>query len=176
MLNLWLNSKLRMVKNETWLKNLQRINISMMVILTLLILSTFFIAFEESWRYLPVFKFQISDNDKLIEIFVHAHLFNFNLGFYFQLFVLIFSFMIFISTKRNISFHMIYILIILRSGLILMQNTTLPENYISRNGDSSVVIAQITYLILFSSIFILNLIFDTKKRPRNSEPSDTNKN
>ena len=83
------------------------------MILSILIISTFFLPFEENWRFLPIFKFQILAPDKLIEIFAHAFIFEFNLGFYFQLFVLVFSFMIFFSTKRNISFHMIYILLIL---------------------------------------------------------------
>ena len=155
-----------------WLSSLQRINVSVMIVLTVLILSTFLIAYEENWRFLPVFKFHILQSDKLIEIFAHAFIFEFNLGFYFQLFVLVFSFMIFFSTKRNISFHMIYILLILRSALILMQNTTLPNNYISKNGDNSIIIIHLFYMIFFALLFALNLIFDTKKRPRHSEPYD----
>ena len=159
-----------MTNKNKWSNRLLKINFSVMIILTVLILSTIFIRYEEKWQFLPVFKFYILQSDKLIEIFAHAFIFEFNLGFYFQLFVLIFSFMIYFSTKKNISFHMMYILIILRSGLILMQNSTLPKNYISENGDSSVIITQIIYLIIFISLFILNLIFDTKKRPPNREP------
>ncbi len=162
--------QIKMTKNLTWIKFLQRINISMMIVLSLLVILVFFIPFEENWRYLPVFKFHISEPDKSIEIFVHAFLFAFNLGFFFQLFVLIFSWMIFFSTKRNISFHLLYTLIILRSGLILIQSTTLPENYISSPENSSVIVIQSIYLIFFISLFILNLIFDTKKRPRVPEP------
>lgn len=160
------------MERNKWLIFLQRINFSAMIILSVLIISTFFLPFEENWQYLPVFKFQILDPDKLIEIFVHAFIFDFNLGFYFQLFVLVFSFMIFFSTKRNISFHMMYILLVLRSTLILMQNTTPPSNYISKDGDQTIISIHIFYIIFFGLLFTLNLIFDTKKRPRQSEPYD----
>ena len=158
------------MEKNAWLNFLQKINFSVMIILSVLILSTLFLPFEENWRFLPVFKFQIFSPDKLIEIFVHAFLFDFNLGFYLQLFVLVFSFMIFFATKRNISFHMMYIVVILRSILILMQNTTLPKNYISKDGDQTIMIIHLFYIIFFGLLFALNLIFDTKKRPRHSEP------
>ncbi len=160
------------MKNKSWLNILQKINVSLVILLVFLAVSSFFIPYTENWRYLPVFKFHIFDSDKLIEIFVHTYIFNFNMGFYFQLFVLIFSFMIFFSTKRNISFHMMYILVILRSTLILMQNTTLPHNYISKSGDHSIVSIHVFYIIFFTLLFILNLIFDTKKRPLSTEPYD----
>lgn len=160
-----------MEKNK-WLIFLQRINFSVMMILSILIISTFFLPFEENWRFLPIFKFQILAPDKFIEIFVHAFIFDFNLGFYFQLFVLVFSFMIFFSTKRNISFHMMYVLLILRSILILMQNTTPPNNYISKDGNQTIISIHLFYIVFFGLLFALNLIFDTKKRPRHSEPYD----
>jgi hypothetical protein len=159
-----------MIKNNNWPHFLQRINLSVMIILALLILSSFIIPFSTSWKYLPVFKFQLFEEDKLLEIFAHAHMFNFNLGFFFQLFTLLFSFLIFFSNKRNIAFQMSYALVIIRSGLILMQNSTIPENYISKKGDSSVIILQSFYLLFFISLYILNKISDSKKRLPNREP------
>jgi len=156
-----------MIENKKITSHLQKVNVSIMIFLSFLILTSLFLAFTDSWRYLPVFKFYLTEADKDLSIFVHAFMFDINLGFFFQLFVLIFSWMIFFSTKRNISFQMIYVLIIIRSILILIQDSTLSVNYILKNGDSYIKITQIFYLCFFIVLFILNKIYDTKKAPRN---------
>lgn len=161
------------IENISTMKRLLRIlNLVLMTILVLIVFSTFFLEYGNAWQYLPVFKFHILDSDKALEIFVHGYLFDFNLGFFFQLFALIFSFLIYFSTKRDIAFHLMYFVIITRSILILIQNSAPPENYISAKGDSSVIYIQLAYLIFFSVLLILNSFHDPKKRPRIPEPSD----
>lgn len=151
---------------------LQKFNMTLMGILTLLTISTFFISYEDSWRYLPVFKYHIFESDKALEIFVHTYLFNVNLGFYFQLFVLIFSWMIFFSTKRNIAFHLMYAVVILRSLLVMVQDRTLAHPYVAKNGYEYVLETQLLYLFLFLILFGINHFSDPKKRPRIPEPSE----
>lgn len=139
---------------------------------TLLTLSTLFFTYENSWRYLPVFKYHIFESDKALEIFVHSYLFNVNLGFYLQLFVLIFSWMIFLSNKRPIAFHLMYAIVILRSLLIVVQDRTLPHPYVTKNGHEHVLEIQLFYLFLFLILFGINQFSDLKKRPRIPEPSE----
>jgi hypothetical protein len=158
-------------ENESKMKRfLRKLNLLVMAILALIVFSTFFLEYGNAWRYLPVFKFHILESDKAMEIFVHGYLFDFNLGFFFQLFAIIFSLMIYFSIKRDIAFHLMYFVIITRNILILIQNSAPPEKYISEPGDTSVIYTQWSYVIFFSALLILNSFHDPKKRPRIPEP------
>jgi hypothetical protein len=156
----------RKQKADLW----RKMNLIFVFLLVLLIISSFFVTYITIWKYLPVFKFHLLEHDRDLTVFAHMYMFGLNLGFFFQLFVLTFTLMIFFATKRTISFNLLYSVLLLRSLLILIQSSVQPKGYISSEEDYSVVIMQSVYLFVFIVFFIFNSIYDDKKRPRQTEP------
>lgn len=149
---------------------LRKMNLTFVFLLVIFIFSTFFVTYITFWKYLPVFKYNLLEPDRELTVFAHMYMFGLNLGFFFQLFVLTFTLMIFFATKRTVSFNLLYSVLLLRSVLILIQSVVHPKEYISGEDDYSVVIIQSVYLFIFCLFLILNAVYDDKKRPRNTEP------
>lgn len=147
-----------------------QVNVYALSISFLCLLSTLFFEFEDSWAYLPVFPYSIPKNDLYTELtFYSTYFHEVNLGFYVQLIMIIFAFMVYFAKKNLISFQFAVLLSFLHSVLILMQ-ADVDEFLASHifNGQPFFKIFNWFYAIFFFVLLLLNYFYDIKKAPKKS--------
>lgn len=152
------------------LKPFLAFNVVIALILFLLLSGSLLFPHPDNWIYFPVFTYHFADQNTLHSLFLHGYIMNFNLGFITTFVLLIFSFMVFFANKRVISFIMVYMMVVIRSLLMLSLSMQNPVDYFSEDGLFSINAVHIGYLIFFALLILLVLIFDSKKRPRIPEP------
>lgn len=135
------------------------------VTLFFLLLSVFYNS--PYWSYFPVFPYEIPKNYLFTDTtFYSSYLYEFNLGFYVQLFMSVFAFMIYFAKKNLISFQFITAFTLMHSVLILIQadvDGIATEHIFS--GQPYFKIMNWIYSIFFLTLFIANYFYDIKKAP-----------